>query len=325
VEAADASQAAAREQRNGVLITLEAEIARNYIELRGVQERLATIREIASNQEKIVELIADRLRIGLNSELQLAQAKTQHYTTQSQLPDLERKERQAILQLGALSGTLPQQLPKELYETRKLPVVAQQLPAGLPSDLLRRRPDIRSAERQLAASTAAVGAAMAELFPHFSLGAMIGFESTKLSNLVTAGSQLWSAGPSIAWSLFNGGKVQTQIAISESERERARANYEKTVLDALIEVESTLNAYAKERDAEEVLANAASSAQEASTLARNQFEAGFANFLDVLQSEYALNQSKDQLIQSRQRLSTNMVALFKALGGGWELTNPQYR
>ena len=161
--------------------------------------------------------------------------------------------------------------------------------------------------------------ATAELFPSFSLGALIGLESIDLSRLVTSGSRFWSVGPKVKWSLFDGGKARAGIEASDSRRDRAEIVYEKTVLSALVEVENALVAFAREQEKERILQTAVASAQRALTISRSQYELGLVDFLNVLQSEQSFHQSQDQLVQSEQRLSLDMVILFKALGGGWEV------
>ncbi len=319
VEAADASVAGSVEDKRDVLVSLEAEVARNYLELRGAQQRLVIAGQNITNQEKTVDLVLKRTQIGLGSELELEQSRNQLYLTKSQLPSLETITGQAIHQLALLLGQPPQALFAELSPAALIPTLPPELPSVLPSDLLRRRPDIRRAERQLAAATAEVGVATADLFPRFSLGALAGLESTSLSDLVTSGSRFWSFGPSVKWSIFDGGKARTGIEISNALRDRAQITYEKTVLAALVDVEDTLIAFSREQETRRTLTAAVEAGQRAATIAKSQYELGLVDFLNVLQSESSLQLSQDQLVQSEQRLATNMVTLFKALGGGWEI------
>jgi outer membrane protein, multidrug efflux system len=319
-EAADAAVAASVEDKRDVLVTLAAEVARNYIELRGTQQRLAITRENITNQEQTVDMAKKKFRIGFAGELAVVQAETQLTMTMSQIPGLENSASQAMHQLALLLGRTPETLIPELQPEATLPTMPPQVPISLSSDLLRQRPDIRRAERQLASATAEIGVATAELFPSFSLSALIGLESIGISHLVTSGSRYWSAGPKVQWSLFDGGKTRAGIEASESRRDRAEIVYEKTVLTALVEVENALVAYSREQQAERILETAVAAAQRALTLSKNQYALGLVDFLNVLQSEQSFNQSRDQLVQSRQRLSLNMVALFKALGGGWKVS-----
>lgn len=318
IEAADALVAASEEEKRGVRITLEAEVARNYLELRTSQQRLRIARDNLSIQEQTAALIRNKLEIGLGGELEVAQAETQMALTRSEIPSLESTASQASNQLALLLGQQPQSLKIELAKVADIPLVPPQLPTILPSELLRQRPDIRAAERQLAAATATVGAAIAELYPRFSLSALIGLQSTSLADLVAASSRFWSTGPTVQWSLLDGGRTRASIAISEARRDHAQATYEKTVLTALAETENTLVAYAREQEKHKILGEAVASGQQALTIAKGQYELGLTTFLNVLQSEAALYQSQDKLTQSDQRLALDMVALYKALGGSWQ-------
>lgn len=319
IEAADATLAATVEARNDVLVSLEAEVARNYLELRTNQQRLKIARDNIRIQEQTAAMVRHKLEIGLGNALDVAQAQTQLALTLSEIPSLESTTAQTIHQLALLLGQQPHFLRGELTPAAGIPPVPPQLPTVLPSALLRQRPDIRAAERQLAAATATVGAAIAELFPRFSLSALIGQQSTSLANLVTASSHFWIAGPAVQWSLFDGGRARAAIAISEARRDQAQAMYEKTVLTALVETENALIAYAREQEKHNMLGAAVASGQQAMTLAQGQYAAGLTPLLNVLLSEAALYQSQDKLTQSDQRRALNMVALYKAMGGGWQI------
>jgi outer membrane protein, multidrug efflux system len=318
VEAADASLAATQEDLRDVLVSLEAEVARNYIELRGIQRRLITARGNIATQEKTFELVQGRFQLGLGSELDPVQAQTQLSMTKSQVPILESSIRQSMYRLALLIGQSPESLISELSKEGDIPFIPPQIPISLPSDLLRQRPDIRSAERQLAAATAAIGVATADLFPRFSLAALAGLQSTDLSDLVTSGSRFWSVGPTIQLSLFDQGKARAGIEIRNARRDSALAAYEKSVLAALAEVESALVAFSHEQETRRNILEAVTSGKKAVTIVYGLYETGLVGFLNVMQSEQSLLQSQDQLTQSDQRLALSMVALFKALGGGWE-------
>ena len=317
IEATDALIAASEEEKRGVRITLEAEVARNYLELRTRQQRLQIARDNLRIQEQTAALVRNKLEIGLGGELEVAQAETQMALTRSEIPSLESTAVQTIHQLALLLGQQPQSLHTELAKVSDIPPVPPLLPTILPSELLRQRPDIRAAERQLAAATATVGAAIAELYPRFSLSALIGLQSTSMADLVARSSRFWSTGPTVQWSLFDGGRARASIAISEARRDHAQATYEKTVLTALAETESALIAYAREQEKHKILGDAVASGQQALTIAKGQYELGLTTFLNVLQSEAALYQSQDKRTQSDQRLALDMVVLYKALGG-WQ-------
>ncbi|MDP3479212.1 MAG: efflux transporter outer membrane subunit [Desulfoprunum sp.] len=322
IEAADASVASSLEDKRDIQVSLLAEVARNYLELRGSQQRIAIANQNIANQEETVALVQRRFEIGLSSELELEQAKNQLYMSKSPVPGLETIAAQAMHRLALLIGQQPQALVAELSPEVMIPATPPEIPVALPSELLRRRPDIRRAERDLATATAQVGVATADLFPRFSLGAMAGLESTSLSDLVTSGSRFWSFGPTVKWALFDGGRARAGVEISNAQRDRAQIAYEKSVLAALADVEDALVAFNREQQTRRTLAAAADSAQRAATIARDQYKLGLIDFLNVLLSDSSLRQSQDQLVQSEQRLSMNMVALFKSLGGGWEVETP---
>jgi len=317
-EAAEANLAAAVEDWRDVGVSLAAETARSYLELRASQQRLAIARANSRTQEQTLDLVRNKFQNGLGNELEVAQAETLLAQTRAQAPALESSAAQATHQLALLLGQKPQALKAELSQPAKTPPPPPQLPVVLPSELLRQRPDIRSAERQLAAATAAVGASTAELFPRFSLAALIGLQSNSLPDLIARSSRFWSAGPTVQWSLFDGGKARAGVEISEARRQRARATYEKTVLAALGETESALVALDRERITRTILAEAETASQRAVLIARGQHQSGLATFLNVLQSENALLQTQDKLAQSEQQLALDLVALYKALGGGWQ-------
>ena len=318
VEAAEANLAARVEDRRGVLVSLTAEVARTYLDVRTGQSRLAIAKENSRSQQRTVELVRGKRQIGLGSDLEVAQAETLLAQTMAQMPTLESGSLQAEHQLALLIGQQPQTLHPQLAAPGSVLPVPPQLPLILPSDLLRQRPDIRSAERQLAAATAAEGAAMAELFPRFSLSALVGLQNSSLSDLIASGSRFWTIGPTVRWPLFDGGRAEAAVEIGRAQRERARVIYEKTVLTALAEAENSLVALDRERAAQQSLAQAVTASQRAVVIAQGQYKAGITPFFNVLQSENALYQSQDKLAQSDQRLALAMISFYKALGGGWQ-------
>ena len=317
-EAAGARLAAAGENRRDVLVCLEAEVARNYLELRGSQQRLLAARENVGVQERTLCLVRGRQESGLGNRLEVAQAETQLALTRARLPPLENSAGASIYRLSLLLGLPPRALEKELAPEAPLPARPARLPQTLPSDLLRRRPDIRRAERQLAAASADIGVATADLFPRFSLTGLLGLQSAGLGDLINAGSRYWTVGPTVRWSLFDAGRVRANIDLNRGLREEARAAYEKTVLAALGEVESALLGLSREAQTLRNLVAAVRSGQQAVELASGRYRAGISDILSFLQSQTALYLSQDQRVQSEQRLALYQVALFKALGGGWE-------
>ena len=316
-EAAEALLASAGEDSRDVLISLEAEVARNYLELRANQQRLAITEETIAVQEKNFDLTRGRWQSGFGNQLEVTQAETQLALTRTQLPLLKNSIGQAEYRLSLLLGLPPGALSKKLAAA-PFPTLPHLLPATLPSDLLRRRPDIRRAERQLAAANAEIGVAIAELFPRFSLTALLGLQSNHLSDFIRTGSRYWTVGPTVSWSLFEAGRTRANIDLNRGERDEAQLVYEKTVLTALNEVEGSLLAFQQEAEAHLALNAAVISGQRAMEIATGRYRAGLSDFLEVLQTQATFYQSRDRLAQSQQRLAVDLVALYKALGGGWE-------
>jgi multidrug efflux system outer membrane protein len=318
VEAAEAQVGASEEDRRDVLVSLAAEVATNYLTLRGSQGRLAIARENIHIERDTVALAQGRFEAGLGTRLAVVQAQTLLAGTEARVPGIEAAIRQAIHRLGVLTGREPQALLEELLPPADLPPPPPRVPVILPSDLLRRRPDIRRSERQLAAATAMIGVATADLFPRFSLTAVLGLQSGMASDLLSSQSRFWSFGPAVRWPVFDAGKARAAIQVQTARQEEALAFYEKTVLTSLAEAESAMVAYSKGRDTSTALTRAEETSRQSVDIALELYRKGLVDFLNVLQAQSALYQVQDQFVQSRQDVSISLVALFKALGGGWE-------
>jgi NodT family efflux transporter outer membrane factor (OMF) lipoprotein len=318
VEAANADIQAAIEDRRDVLVTLLSEVGRNYIELRSLQRQYKVGQNNLEAQKQTLELTRSRFKAGLISELDVARARAQVSTTASQLPTLEAQIRQSIHRIAVLLGKEPNALSAELTPPADVPAVVPQVPMGLPSDLLRRRPDIRRAERQLAAATARIGEATADYFPRFALTGSIGQQSQKARHFFDEPSMFWSFGPAMTWDLFNAGRVRNNIAVQNEVQKQALLGYQSVVLNSLEEVENALINYDREQARRLELADAVAANRRAVELANQLYERGLVDFLNVLNAQLALFLSEDQLVQSDAAVSANLVALYKALGGGWD-------
>jgi outer membrane protein, multidrug efflux system len=318
VEAADADITASVDDRRGVIVSLVSEVALNYAQLRGYQQRLAIALHNVEAQRKTVELTQERLSAEFASKLEVAQARTQLATTTSQVPVLQDAIRQTVYRLGVLLGLPPGALLPELEKAAALPANPPDVPIGLPSDLLRRRPDVCSAERQLAATTARIGEAVADLFPKFSLTGSFGAQSRDVRHMLDRNSLTWSVGPAISWPIFQGGGIRANIEIQNARQERALAAYEQTVLNALNEVETALSAYSNEQIRHQALQEAVQTSQQATELSTQLYIRGMTAFLNVLDAQRAMYVSQEALVQSDTAIITNLTALYKALGGGWE-------
>jgi NodT family efflux transporter outer membrane factor (OMF) lipoprotein len=319
LEAATADLQAAVEDRRDVLITLVGDVGTNYFNLRGFQSQVDIARKNLEAQKKTAQITHKRFAAGFISRLDVANADAQVATTAAQIPVLESSARAAIYNLGVLLGREPAALAKDLAKPLPIASAPPEIPVGLPSDLVRRRPDIRRAEAQVHAATARIGVATADLFPKFNLTGTLGLSSAdvaKLSNVST--SKFWSFGPSVTWPVFAGGAIRWNIKLQEAIQTESLAAYEKTVLTALKDVETALVAYAKEQERLKSLAEAVVSNRQAVDLAMKLYVAGKTDFLNVLEAQRSLYLNEDALVQSTRAQATNLVALYKALGGGWE-------
>jgi len=318
VESADATVEATIEDRRDVLVTLLGDIARNYIDLRGFQRRLAVAQNNLTAQQESLEITQVRFQAGLANYLQVSQAEAQVNTTAAEIPALEALSKQAAHRLDVLLGIQPGALSAELSTDAPIPALPPQAHVGLPSELLRRRPDIRRAERQLAAANAEIGVATADLYPKFSLSGVFGVTSISASDWFSAPSRFWSIGPTFRWPIFDAGRIRANIEVRNARQEQALTQYEKTVLTAFEDVENALVSYAKEQVRYRSLMDAVVANRRALALADELYKNGLVDFLNVLDSQRSLYAAEDDLTRSEAAMATNLVALYKALGGGWE-------
>lgn len=317
IEAADADLQAALETRRDVLVTLTAEVARNYIDLRAFQERIAISRQNLEAQKHSAALTRLRFQGGFIGALDVANADAQVATTAAQIPLLEASARQSIYSLSVLLGRDPAALIGDLSPVAVIPLAAPSIPLGVPADLLRRRPDVRRAEAEIHAATARIGVATADLFPRFTISGSVGLRAGDFSSWFDWASRIWSFGPSASWNLFEMGRTRSNIEQQQALQDQSLITYQQTVLTALQEVENALIASAKEEEHRRALREAVSANRKAVDLAKTLYTQGHTDFLNVLNAQRSLYASEDALIRSTGSVSTNLVALFKALGGGW--------
>jgi multidrug efflux system outer membrane protein len=317
VEAANAEVGAAEFGQRNVLISLLAEVARNYINARAFQQRLAITRQNIDVQHQILNLSSNRFQIGLTSDLDVQQATAELTTTEAQVPALETGFQESINHLAVLLGQTPGTLVGDMSADKNIPLTPPVVQAGLPSDLLQRRPDIQRAERELAAATARIGEAKSDYFPKFSLTGMAGLESISVNDWFDYGSRYWSAGPTVQWELFEAGRIRANVRVQNARQEQALDAYQQTVLVALEDTENALTAYAKEQIRHESLSQSIQANQQALELSTQLYKSGLTDFLRVLDSERSLYAAQDALVQSDQSVSLDLVQLYKALGGGW--------
>lgn len=299
-------------------VSLIAELGRNYFELRGLQNQLAVAKKNAKNQAQTLEITRIKLENGRGTELDTARATAQLDTTLATVLPLESLIHQAMHRLSVLSGQLPGALTEKLSQALPLPKMPETIKIGKPAELLRRRPDIRMAERTLAAATARIGVATADLFPKVTFVGTIALEASTFSGIGAARSDSYSLGPRISWAALDLGRVYARIKAADARAEASLAQYEQTVLNALEETENALVNYNRENKRRELLASAAQASAKAHELAHLRFDQGINDFLTVLDAELRLLQDQQRLAVSETATATALTALYKALGGGWE-------
>jgi outer membrane protein, multidrug efflux system len=318
VEAAAADVEAAMENRRGVLVSLAAEVGSNYVALRSLQQQLIIAHSNLQTQRHSAEIARKRFEAGFVSGLDVASANAQVATLEAQVPALESSIQATTYSIAVLLGQDPGALVAELASPESIPVTPPTIPVGLPSELLLRRPDIRKAEADLHAATARIGVATADLFPKFSLTGSMGFSSADLASFANWGSRFWSMGPTVTWSIFDAGRIRSNIEVQNALQEQALLTYQATVLTALKEVETALVAYAKEQERRRALTVAVEQNRKAVDLAEKLYVAGKTDYLNVLTAQRSLFLTEEALVQSTRSLAANLIALYKALGGGWE-------
>lgn len=318
VEAADAQLESSEWSRRDVLVTLTSEIARSYVEYRGFQRRLEVLDEAVRVQSETQEVAKARLEAGIVPELDYAQATAVLEARRSQVPVVTTALKQSLHRLGVLLGEMPTSLQEELAAKGAIPMTPPRVPVGLATDLLQRRPDIRRAERDLAAATARIGVVTADLYPKFTLSGTIGLQSDTFNTWGSLASHTWSVGPGVRWNAFDANRIRENIAAADARSRQSLAMYDKTILSAFEEVENRLVAFAQEQSRWNSLKQAVAANQRAVDLSIDLNRAGIRDFLNVLDSQRALYDNEDQLVQSEVSVTTGLIALYKSLGGGWE-------
>jgi outer membrane protein, multidrug efflux system len=321
VEAAGAEAGAAEARLRDAQVVVAAEVVRNYLELRGAQKRLTVARTNLGYQRETLELTRVRLDLGRGTQLDVASAAARLAATEAVIPPLAAAESVAANRLAVLLGLRPGALADELAPREIAPQLTT-LAVGAPEDLLRRRPDIRAAERDLAAATARIGVAQADLFPRLTLSGFIGFIAGDAGDLGESQSRAWSLTPALTWGGFGSGG-RARVAAAEARTDAALAVYESTVLQALEETENAFVVYGQERERLSAVVEQAAASREAAELARVQYREGAVDFLRLLDAERTLLQAEDAVAAVETDLNTAVVRIYKALGGGWEAAEPR--
>lgn len=322
-EAAKADLQASDEERRGVLIAQQADMANDYLTLRGLQEQLRITRANRDTQAQTLSLARERQKTGLVTELDVTSAETQLDSTTAQIAQVEQRIEQQINAISLLLGAPPGTLNEELTRTAGIPVVPPRVPVGVPSELAQRRPDIRQAEAQLHAAVANVGEAEAEFYPKITLNADFGLQSLSFRDLGFWNARAWNIGPSISLPIFQGGRLRGQLMLNRYAQKAAAITYRQTVLGAWRDVDNALIAYRDEQRRRDGLQAAVVSGQRALHLAQDQYCSGLTTYLNVLSAQRDLLSAELQLADSTTTLASNLAHLYNVLGGGWETQFPQ--
>lgn len=322
VEAAQASEQATAELRRGILLTTIAEVARNYVVLRGAQSQLRIARDNLRIAEQSLNLTRQRALGGMTTDLDVANASAQLRRTAAEIPLIQQREAAIMNALSLLIGQGPNTLRTQLETAKPVPPVPRRVPVGVPSELVRRRPDVRQVEAELHAATANIGVAEAAFYPTFRLGGSFGLQALQVHNLFNLAATTFAVGPSVTIPIFEGGRLRANLQLQEARQREAALAFQKTVLTAWHEVDNALTAFQAEQARRDQLVRAVADSQRALTLAQSRYEQGVADFLTVLDAQRLLLGTQQQLQASTTNVSENLVALYKALGGGWEIDLP---
>jgi len=323
VEAARADSQAGEASLRDAQVTLFAEVARHYFDLRGTQLRLDVARRDIDNQRDSLKLIKSRADVGTGSDQDVASARARLAAVEAQLPVLETQAQADTFRLAVLLGERPGELDIDLSPKTFHPIDTS-LPIGNAADVLTRRPDIRVAERELAAANARIGVAKADWFPHISLGGFVGFLAGRSNDFGGAESRAWSLAPSISWAGLNVQRVRSGVKASEARADEAKANYQRTVLGALEDVDNALVGYNQQRIRVQKLDEQATQSTRAAELARIRYEAGATDYLELLDAQRTQLSAEDQLAEAEAGINLQAITLYKALGGGWQACTDEH-
>jgi len=318
VEAAQAAFEASCATFEHVWVVVAAETARSYVQYQEFQKRIEVAESNLELQRDTLEILVSRARSGLSDELAVEQARYNLERTRATLPGLHSGSEQALNALAVLTGVMPGELDVVIDRNSKVLSAPLRTVTGIPASALRKRPDIRAAERALAARCAEIGVAEADLYPTFALGGSIGLESLDSVDFLKSGSRFYSLGPSVSWPLFRGGSIRANIEIKKALHEQAFISYEATVLDAVAELRNVMSAYVREYERLDALQKAAQAARNAVAIAQDKYRQGLADFNGVLDAQRSLLTFEELVVISQGLTSRDLIGIYKALGGGWE-------
>jgi NodT family efflux transporter outer membrane factor (OMF) lipoprotein len=318
IEAARDDAQATAELRNGVLITVAADVARAYSDLRDEQWRLSILKDNIANQQQTMNIVQDKVRLGMVNDLDLQLARRQLAVLQAQIAPLELEIDTSQNRLAVLLGKFPQEMKAELSAPGNLPTPPPAIAAGLPITLLRRRPDIRHAERELAAYTARVGVAVADLYPHVAITSGIGLQGQGLGRQPSTNFLDWSVGPTAEWPLLDFGTLDAQIQLADLQTHEALVNYKRTIVLAVEDVDNAIASFSASHARLTSLAVALDASKKAVTLAQQRYERGIIDFLNVADAERQLYELQDQYASAEEDVTLGAIDVYEALGGGWQ-------
>ncbi len=321
IEAADADLEGLKDSYEGVMVSLTAEVGLNYVDVRTFQARLKAAESNLAAQQHTYDLNKSRYQAGLIDELAVQQSLYNLEQTRSLIPQLKNGLSTSMNRLSVLIGRKPGNLEKKLSTTESVPEIPISIAVTVPAEAMRQRPDVRQAERKLAAATARIGVAKADLYPKFTLTGSIGLESMTSDNFLKWGRHTFSTGPSISWNLFDANAIRRNIDVQDSRTKQALIHYQSTVLNALEEVENALDSFAKEQERRKALFFAMKAAKRAAVVAEDRFNAGLIDFSNVLDAQRSLLSFQDKLAVSEGSVISDLIRLYKALGGGWTFNN----
>jgi NodT family efflux transporter outer membrane factor (OMF) lipoprotein len=318
IQAARAESQASFAERNSVLVSVIADVARAYIDMRGLQTRAAILHNAMNTLQESLRIVRIRYERGITNELDVTLATRELATLQAQIAPVESAIGASQYTIATLLGLYPEDLVKELTPAAMIPSVPSVVQTGLPLDLLRRRPDIALAERQLASATARIGVATADLFPRIAIVGSIGFQKQALGTTPVLAQHIWSAGPAAAWSLLDFGALDAQVEIARLRTRAQLVNYKRTIQNAVREVDTTWDDYAAQQDRLARLSEALIASQRAVTLANERYTRGLTDFLNVVDAERQEYDIEEQYSDAQVAVAGQFIALYRALGGGWE-------
>ena len=323
IEAAQADLEAAEEARRDVLVSVLAEVALNYVELRTLQRRIELVETNLGLQEEGLAIVRAKYDAGAVTRLDLDRTIASLEGVRALVPSLRQQEDQVKNRLAVLLGQTPGALEEELRDYRPLALPGLEVAVGVPAEVLRRRPDVRRSERQLAAETARVGVAIADLYPKLSLTGTVGLESGATSSLFESAARLFTLGSRLQWNLFDRGRTRQQIEIQNARQEEALIGYERSILLALEDVQNAVTAFTQEQIRHRSLVTAEESATRAAALAQSRYASGDTDYLAVIDADRARLAAQDDLALSEGTILADLVRLYKALGGGWTPEDPR--